>query len=100
MVCQAQKKAKYVWWERRLGRAFQLYDETRIDHFRGFAGETLSYKPIAHLQFDRMLKLQAHQAFGSAKLRLDDLKQYRRTSTSGTTFSGKKCLSGPIFHAI
>ncbi len=35
---QAQKKAKYVWWERRLGRAFQLYDETRIDHFRGFAG--------------------------------------------------------------
>jgi hypothetical protein len=24
---------------------------------------------------------------------------YRRTSISGTTFSGKKCLSGTIFHA-
>lgn len=38
-ISQAQAKAKYVWWERRLGRAFQLYDETRIDHFRGFAGK-------------------------------------------------------------
>jgi hypothetical protein len=27
-------------------------------------------------------------------------KYYRRTSISGTTFSGKKCLSGTIFHAI
>jgi hypothetical protein len=27
-------------------------------------------------------------------------KQYRRTSISGTTFSGKMCLSGTIFHAI
>jgi hypothetical protein len=26
--------------------------------------------------------------------------RYRRTSISGTTFSGKKCLSGTIFHAI
>jgi hypothetical protein len=26
--------------------------------------------------------------------------QYRRTSISGKTFSGKKCLSGTIFHAI
>jgi hypothetical protein len=25
---------------------------------------------------------------------------HRRTSISGTTFSGKKCLSGTIFHAI
>jgi hypothetical protein len=25
---------------------------------------------------------------------------YRRISISGTTFSGKKCLSGTIFHAI
>jgi hypothetical protein len=25
---------------------------------------------------------------------------YRRTSISGTTFSGKKCLRGTIFHAI
>lgn len=28
----------YAWWTQRLGRAFQLFDETRIDHFRGFAG--------------------------------------------------------------
>jgi hypothetical protein len=26
--------------------------------------------------------------------------QYRRTSISGTTFGGKSCLSGTIFHAI
>jgi hypothetical protein len=25
---------------------------------------------------------------------------YRRTSISGTTFSGKRCLSGTIFHAF
>jgi hypothetical protein len=25
---------------------------------------------------------------------------YRRTSISGTTFSGKKCLSGTSFHAF
>lgn len=28
----------YRWWAQRLGRALQLYDELRIDHFRGFAG--------------------------------------------------------------
>lgn len=28
----------YVWWADRIGRAMQLFDETRIDHFRGFAG--------------------------------------------------------------
>jgi hypothetical protein len=28
------------------------------------------------------------------------IPDYRRTSISGTTFSGKKCLSGSIFHAI
>lgn len=28
----------YSWWVRRLRRAQDLYDEFRIDHFRGFAG--------------------------------------------------------------
>ena len=32
------RKEGYSWWAGRLGRAFELYDETRIDHFRGFAG--------------------------------------------------------------
>lgn len=35
---KAMKKDGYSWWVRRLKRAFELYDETRIDHFRGFAG--------------------------------------------------------------
>lgn len=35
---QAMKEDGYSWWVQRLTRAFQLYDETRIDHFRGFAG--------------------------------------------------------------
>lgn len=34
----AHEKEGYRWWALRLGRSFQLYDETRIDHFRGFAG--------------------------------------------------------------
>jgi hypothetical protein len=40
------------------------------------------------------------------KIRLYDLEippqhyYYRKTSISGTTFSGEKCLSGTIFHAI
>jgi 4-alpha-glucanotransferase len=31
-------KDKYSWWATRLRRAYELYDEFRIDHFRGFAG--------------------------------------------------------------
>lgn len=32
------RKEKYDWWCKRMGRALELFDETRIDHFRGFAG--------------------------------------------------------------
>ena len=35
---QAHKAEDFKWWSQRLGRSFQLYDETRVDHFRGFAG--------------------------------------------------------------
>eukprot|EP00983_Pelagomonas_calceolata_P082668 1155989-Pelagomonas_calceolata.AAC.1 len=35
---EQHRKEGYSWWASRLGRAFELYDETRIDHFRGFAG--------------------------------------------------------------
>ena len=35
---QAHKEQDFKWWVQRLRRAFQVYDETRIDHFRGFAG--------------------------------------------------------------
>lgn len=31
-------KDKFSWWATRLRRAYELYDEFRIDHFRGFAG--------------------------------------------------------------
>ena len=34
----AHRDEDYAWWTRRLRRAFVLYDEVRIDHFRGFAG--------------------------------------------------------------
>jgi 4-alpha-glucanotransferase len=27
----------YTWWIKRMKRAFDLYDEFRIDHFRGLA---------------------------------------------------------------
>ena len=30
-------KDNYTWWANRMRRAFELYDEFRIDHFRGFA---------------------------------------------------------------
>jgi len=32
------EKDGYSWWTRRIRRAMDLYDEFRIDHFRGFAG--------------------------------------------------------------
>ncbi|KAK9836949.1 hypothetical protein WJX81_002075 [Elliptochloris bilobata] len=35
---RAQKADGYKWWVQRISRSLELYDETRIDHFRGFAG--------------------------------------------------------------
>eukprot|EP00882_Tetradesmus_deserticola_P006821 GHRQ01007183.1.p1 GENE.GHRQ01007183.1~~GHRQ01007183.1.p1 ORF type:complete len:567 (+),score=225.75 GHRQ01007183.1:276-1976(+) len=35
---QAHEAEGYKWWAHRMARALQLYDETRIDHFRAFAG--------------------------------------------------------------
>ncbi|KAI4345179.1 hypothetical protein L6164_012327 [Bauhinia variegata] len=35
---KAMEKEGYSWWIRRIQRAQDLYDEFRIDHFRGFAG--------------------------------------------------------------
>ncbi|PON85699.1 Glycoside hydrolase [Trema orientale] len=35
---KAMEKDGFSWWIRRLQRAQDLYDEFRIDHFRGFAG--------------------------------------------------------------
>ena len=32
------EKDGYTWWANRMRRAFELYDEFRIDHFRGLAG--------------------------------------------------------------
>jgi len=32
------EKEGYSWWIRRIRRAQDIYDEFRIDHFRGFAG--------------------------------------------------------------
>nr|QKY15155.1 4-alpha-glucanotransferase (DPE1) [Polytomella parva] len=34
----AHAKESYSWWVTRLYRAAELYDLTRVDHFRGFAG--------------------------------------------------------------
>lgn len=35
---QAQEADGYKWWIQRFQRSLQLYDETRVDHFRAFAG--------------------------------------------------------------
>lgn len=35
---KAHEAEGFAWWRRRVGRSMQLYDETRIDHFRAFAG--------------------------------------------------------------
>ncbi|KAL8143800.1 hypothetical protein V2J09_016832 [Rumex salicifolius] len=35
---KAMKQDGFSWWVRRMRRAKDLYDEFRIDHFRGFAG--------------------------------------------------------------
>ncbi len=33
----AHKRTRYAWWQRRLKQAEELFDVTRIDHFRGFS---------------------------------------------------------------
>ena len=38
MGWQAQKADGFKWWVQRISRSLELYDLTRIDHFRGFAG--------------------------------------------------------------
>lgn len=35
---KAMAKDNYAWWAMRMKRAYELYDEFRIDHFRGLAG--------------------------------------------------------------
>jgi 4-alpha-glucanotransferase len=35
---KAHKAEGFAWWRQRIARSMQLYDETRIDHFRAFAG--------------------------------------------------------------
>mmetsp|Transcript_13974 Transcript_13974/g.29857 ORF Transcript_13974/g.29857 Transcript_13974/m.29857 type:complete len:605 (-) Transcript_13974:267-2081(-) len=35
---QAHEAENFAWWTRRMRRSLDLYDETRIDHFRGLAG--------------------------------------------------------------
>lgn len=35
---QAMERDGFSWWVQRLRRAQNLFDEFRIDHFRGFAG--------------------------------------------------------------
>ncbi|XP_010245859.1 PREDICTED: 4-alpha-glucanotransferase, chloroplastic/amyloplastic isoform X2 [Nelumbo nucifera] len=35
---KAMENDGFVWWIQRIRRAYNLYDEFRIDHFRGFAG--------------------------------------------------------------
>ena len=34
---EAHKKDQFAWWRSRIGRAMELYDMVRIDHFRGLA---------------------------------------------------------------
>jgi 4-alpha-glucanotransferase len=35
---KAMEKEGYSWWIRRIRRAQDIYDEFRLDHFRGLAG--------------------------------------------------------------
>lgn len=54
-LVQAHEKEGYRWWAQRLGRSFQLYDETRIDHFRGFAGDFITATPCSVALYSRSL---------------------------------------------
>ena len=47
VIAQAHKEDGYRWWVQRLSRMFQLHDEVRIDHFRGFAGAQSPLSPEA-----------------------------------------------------
>jgi hypothetical protein len=52
------------------------------------------------IQTDNDMNIEREEGEGGRKQLFLDYKTYWRTSISGTTFSGKKCLSGTIFHAI
>ncbi len=47
---QAHKEDGFRWWVQRLRRMFQLHDEVRIDHFRGFAGKPSTMPCIDYLE--------------------------------------------------
>ncbi|CAM6047988.1 unnamed protein product [Sphagnum compactum] len=52
---------RYTWWANRMRRAVELYDEFRIDHFRGLAGDVVALRK--HIKAPGMAVLQF--AFGS-----------------------------------
>ena len=52
----------YDWWKRRLGRALELYDVVRIDHFRGFAAYWEVPAEAADARFEKNQGRVAHRA--------------------------------------
>lgn len=58
------KRERYDWWCKRMGRALELYDETRIDHFRGFAGGW--HVTLAHTNLQVMLWLHGRVSWGGS----------------------------------
>lgn len=72
-----------MWWERRLGRAFQMYDETRIDHFRGFAGQ-----PFFEMRSLVIPTIQQHLAGRSLRGCADNLRTRARVPCCKEGVSG------------
>ncbi len=64
-LSQAHKEDGFRWWVQRLSRCFQLHDEVRIDHFRGFAGARAHPRALV-LPGRRLLPLCRHALVAAA----------------------------------
>ncbi len=91
---KAMEADGYKWWMRRFERMFELYDYTRIDHFRGF--ESYWSVPMGkksyfgRWEFGPGLKLfkAAHDKFGPLPVLAEDLGAYTPAVRALVSLSG------------
>ncbi|KAJ3673346.1 hypothetical protein LUZ60_006720 [Juncus effusus] len=65
---KTMEKDGFKWWVKRINRAIDLYDEFRIDHFRGLAG-FWAVPSVAKVALDGIWKVGPRKAFFDAIFR-------------------------------
>lgn len=70
---EAHEKEGYKWWAQRLSRVFSMHNETRIDHFRGFAGYWAVQAGAETAMGGSWLKGPGRSLFDAVKKRLGEV---------------------------